>query len=175
MMAINATGTPVWAQILIIPIALIALSIARHIIQQLLFPNKDEPPLVFSWLPLIGSTIDYGVDPYKFYFKYQKEVSTVFFLTFHTIGINVCQYGNIFSFVLVGKKHTVCLGLEGNNFVLNGSVGEISAADIYRGLTLPIFGKDVCYDCSPAKLMEQKKVRWPFNGQGITFLTSYSF
>jgi len=71
------------------------------------------------------------------------------------------QYGNIFSFVLVGRKHTVCLGPEGNNFVLNGSVNEISAADIYRGLTLPIFGKDVCYDCSPAKLMEQKKVHSP--------------
>ena len=68
------------------------------------------------------------------------------------------QYGNVFSFVLVGKKHTVCIGPEGNNFVLNGAVSEISAADIYRGLTLPIFGKDVCYDCSPAKLMEQKKV-----------------
>lgn len=65
----------------------------------------------------------------------------------------------MFSFVLVGKRHTVCLGPEGNNFVLNGSVNEISAADIYRGLTVPIFGKDVCYDCSPSKLMEQKKVR----------------
>jgi cytochrome P450 len=74
------------------------------------------------------------------------------------LSIDTCQYGNIFSFVLVGRKHTVCLGPEGNNFVLNGSVNEISAADIYRGLTLPIFGKDVCYDCSPAKLMEQKKV-----------------
>jgi sterol 14-demethylase len=60
--------------------------------------------------------------------------------------------------VLIGRKHTVCLGPEGNNFVLNGALSDLSAADIYRDLTVPIFGKDVCYDCSPAKFMEQKKV-----------------
>jgi len=74
MMHTNATGIPVWAQIPIIPVAFVALSIARHVIQQLVFPSKDEPPLVFSWLPFIGSTIDYGMDPYKFFFKYQKKV-----------------------------------------------------------------------------------------------------
>jgi sterol 14-demethylase len=74
----------------------------------------------------------------------------------------------------VGRKHTVCLGTEGNNFVLNGAVSDISAADIYRGLTLPIFGKDVCYDCSPAKLMEQKKVQGPVKHQVMRLLTSYS-
>jgi hypothetical protein len=88
------------------------------------------------------------------------------------IGIDILQYGNIFSFVLVGKKHTVCLGPEGNNFVLNGAVSEISAADIYRGLTVPIFGKDVCYDCPPAKLTEQKKVRGPVKLQGMRVLTT---
>lgn len=71
----KATGLPLYAQILIIPIILIALSIVRHIAQQTLFVNKDEPPLVFSWLPLIGSTVDYGMNPYKFYMKYQKKVN----------------------------------------------------------------------------------------------------
>jgi hypothetical protein len=71
----KATGLPLFAQILIIPIILIALSIVRHIAQQTLFVNKDEPPLVFSWVPLIGSTVDYGMNPYKFYMKYQKKVN----------------------------------------------------------------------------------------------------
>jgi sterol 14-demethylase len=71
----NTTGIPLYVQILLVSVALLALSIIRHIIQQLVFPNKDEPPLVFSWLPLIGSTIEYGTDPYKFYFKYQKKVT----------------------------------------------------------------------------------------------------
>jgi sterol 14-demethylase len=74
----NPTRISLFAQILIVPIAFIALSIVRHIIQQLLSPRKDEPPLVFSWFPLIGSTIEYGTDPYKFYFKYQKKVPAQF-------------------------------------------------------------------------------------------------
>ena len=87
-----------------------------------------------------------------------KEGDCISFASTCSVTLTIRKYGNVFSFVLVGKKHTVCLGPEGNNFVLNGAVSEISAADIYRGLTVPIFGKDVCYDCSPAKLMEQKKV-----------------
>ena len=70
----NTPAIPLFAQILIIPIAFVVLSILRHIVSQLVFPNKDEPPLVFSWLPLIGSTLEYGANPYKFYFKYQKKV-----------------------------------------------------------------------------------------------------
>jgi len=161
--ALNLTGIPIFAQILIVLITFIALSIFRHIVKQAVFPNRDEPPLVFSWLPLIGSTIEYGTDPYSFYFKYQKKVIVECFIVTSNTRINMSQYGNVFSFILVGKKHTVCLGPEGNNFVLNGSVNEISAADIYRGLTVPIFGKDVCYDCPPSKLMEQKKVWEPKN------------
>jgi sterol 14alpha-demethylase len=77
---LNTTAIPVFAQILIIPIAFVVFSIVRHIIQQLAFPNQDEPPLVFSWFPLIGSTLEYGADPYKFYFKYQKKVIAQFSL-----------------------------------------------------------------------------------------------
>jgi sterol 14-demethylase len=70
----NTTAIPLYAQVLIVPVAFVAFSIVRHIIKQLVFPNKDEPPLVFSWLPFIGSTLEYGADPYKFYFRYQKKV-----------------------------------------------------------------------------------------------------
>jgi sterol 14-demethylase len=58
--------------------------------------------------------------------------------------------------------------------VFNGAVNEISAADIYRGLTLPIFGKDVCYDCPPSKLMEQKKVSALTQSTDTKFLISHS-
>ncbi|TVY83562.1 Eburicol 14-alpha-demethylase [Lachnellula suecica] len=134
-----SSSVPVIAQMFLIPAAFLIIFVVRHVLLQLMFVNKFEPPVVFSWLPLFGSTIDYGMDPYKFYSKCQTK------------------YGDIFTFVLIGKKHTVCLGPEGNNFVLNSSLAETSAADIYRALTVPIFGKDVCYDCSPAKFMEQKK------------------
>ena len=53
---------------------------------------------------------------------------------------------------------TVCLGIRGNDFVLNGKLQEINAEDIYTGLTTPVFGPGVVYDCSNAILMEQKRV-----------------
>lgn len=68
------------------------------------------------------------------------------------------QHGDIFTFVLLGKKTTVCVGTHGNDFILNGKLKDVSAEDIYTVLTTPVFGKDVVYDCPNSKLMEQKKV-----------------
>lgn len=69
------------------------------------------------------------------------------------------QYGDIFTFILLGKKTTVYLGRNGNEFILNGKVKDVNAEEIYTVLTTPVFGKDVVYDCPNSKLMEQKKVR----------------
>lgn len=68
------------------------------------------------------------------------------------------QYGEIFTFILLGKKTTVCLGTQGNDFILNGKLKDVCAEEIYTVLTTPVFGKDVVYDCPNSKLMEQKKV-----------------
>ena len=70
----NITSLPLYLQVVIIPLCFLVLAIVNHIGQQLLFVNKNEPPLVFSWFPLIGSTITYGMDPFEFYFKNQKKV-----------------------------------------------------------------------------------------------------
>jgi sterol 14-demethylase len=43
-----------------------------NVLQQLLFKNPNEPPLVFHWFPIIGSTITYGMDPPAF-FKANRE------------------------------------------------------------------------------------------------------
>lgn len=50
------------------------------------------------------------------------------------------------------------MGTKGNDFILNGKHSHISAEEVYNGLTKPVFGKDVVYDCPNSKLMEQKKV-----------------
>ena len=40
-----------------------------------LFPGpKSEPPVVFHWLPFLGSTIEYGIDPYDFFTRCRKQV-----------------------------------------------------------------------------------------------------
>lgn len=69
----------------------------------------------------------------------------------------------MFTFILLGRKTTVCVGTHGNEFILNGKIRDVCAEEIYTPLTTPVFGKDVVYDCPNAKLMEQKKVRvWPW-------------
>ena len=53
----------------------------------------------------------------------------------------------------------MCLGVKGNEFILNGKLKDVNAEEVYSPLTTPVFGKEVVYDCPNAKLMEQKKVR----------------
>ncbi|KAH8698259.1 14-alpha sterol demethylase Cyp51B [Talaromyces proteolyticus] len=120
-------------------LTLIALSVVTNVLVQLLFKNPNEPPVVFHWFPFIGSTISYGMDPYKFFFNARKK------------------YGDIFTFVLLGKKTTVFLGTKGNDFILNAKLRDVCAEEVYSPLTTPVFGKHVVYDCPNAKLMEQKK------------------
>ena len=121
---------------------IVVMTIILNVLHQLLGRNPHEPPIVFHWVPFVGNTIAYGIDPYKFFFECQQK------------------YGNVFTFILLGKKTTVCLGIKGNDFILNGKLKDVNAEEIYSALTTPVFGKDVVYDCPNAKLMEQKKVRW---------------
>lgn len=57
------------------------------------------------------------------------------------------------------------LGIDGNEFILNGKLKDVNAEEVYGSLTTPVFGSDVVYDCPNAKLMEQKKVRSGFINQ----------
>ncbi|KAH0543521.1 Sterol 14-alpha demethylase [Glutinoglossum americanum] len=119
--------------------AVSVLAVVLNVLRQLLFKNPNEPPMVFHWVPFIGNTIMYGIDPYKFFFSCREK------------------YGDVFTFILLGKKTTVCLGTKGNDFILNGKLKDVNAEEIYSSLTTPVFGTDVVYDCPNAKLMEQKK------------------
>ena len=113
--------------------------IIANIIRQLLFPNIKEPPVVFHWFPWLGSAITYGKDPYKFLFAARAK------------------YGDVFTFVLLGRNVTVHLGVSGNDFVFNGKETHMNAEEIYGPLCNPVFGEGVVYDCPNSKLMEQKK------------------
>ncbi|KAG2418532.1 cytochrome P450 51 [Aspergillus terreus] len=129
----------IWALGGAVLLAVFVLSVVINVLRQLLFKNPHEPPVVFHWVPWIGSTIRYGIDPYKFFFECRAK------------------YGDIFTFVLLGKKTTVYLGTKGNDFILNGKLRDVCAEEVYSPLTTPVFGRHVVYDCPNAKLMEQKK------------------
>lgn len=64
-------------QISIVLAALIGLSVVYHVASQLLFKNPNEPPMVFSWFPIIGSTITYGMDPPAFFKENREKVHSL--------------------------------------------------------------------------------------------------
>jgi len=116
------------------------IAIILNVVRQLLTPrNPSLPPEIFSVLPVIGSAIDYGTDPIGFFERCRKK------------------HGDVFTFTLIGRKMTVCLGAKGSNLVLGGKLSQVSAEDAYTHLTTPVFGKDVVYDVPNHILMEQKK------------------
>ncbi|KAF9525119.1 lanosterol 14-alpha-demethylase [Crepidotus variabilis] len=124
----------------LILISSVILAIFLNTLRQLVLPRKfNSPPEVFHWLPFIGSAIAYGDNPLQFYFDCQQK------------------YGDVFTFVLFGRRITVALGAQGNNFILGGKSTVFNAEDAYRHLTTPVFGRDVIYDVPNEVLMEQKK------------------
>lgn len=56
-------------------LALIVVSVVVNVLIQFLFKNPNEPPVVFHWFPYVGSTLDYGMNPFAFFDKCKKRVS----------------------------------------------------------------------------------------------------
>jgi hypothetical protein len=54
--------------------SLVAIAIFWNLFRQIFLKNPYEPPVVFHWLPIIGSTITYGMDPLKFFAQCQAKV-----------------------------------------------------------------------------------------------------
>lgn len=58
--------------------AFFVLLVVLNILRQSFFRNPHEPPVVFHWVPFIGSTISYGIDPYIFFFRCREKVRFFF-------------------------------------------------------------------------------------------------
>lgn len=54
--------------------AFMILVVIVNVLQQLFFRNPNEPPMVFHLFPVIGSSVTYGIDPYKFFFDCRAKV-----------------------------------------------------------------------------------------------------
>jgi hypothetical protein len=55
----------------------------------------------------------------------------------NTKPLTVFQHGDVFTFMLLGRKMTVALGSAGNNFILGGKVAHLSAEDAYTVCMVP--------------------------------------
>lgn len=115
-------GLPLWQVVLLGWTAFITLAIVVNTIRQVFFYDRNAPPEVFHIVPVLGSAVTYGMDPFKFFFACHEK------------------YGDVFTFTLLGRKMTVCLGTKGNEFILNGKLKDVNAEEIYTPLTTPVFG-----------------------------------
>ncbi|KAI8328873.1 cytochrome P450 [Choanephora cucurbitarum] len=111
-----------------------------HILSQLILPKDPKmAPVVFSWIPIFGNAIEFGKDPITF------------------LKLSQAKYGDVFTFKLLNKNITACLGADGNQFVFNAKQNNASAAAAYNHMTKYVFGKDVCFDTAHNIFMEQKR------------------
>jgi sterol 14-demethylase len=54
------------AQFIAITIALfLIVAVLANALKQVFLKDRNKPPVVFHWFPIIGSTITYGIDPLK--------------------------------------------------------------------------------------------------------------
>lgn len=130
-----------WSLSLPVKVALLVFGpIIYNVVWQFFYSlRKDRVPLVFYWIPWLGSAVGYGMNPYIFFEECRQK------------------HGDVFAFVLLGRVMTVYLGPKGHEFVFNSKLADVSAEDAYSHLTTPVFGKGVIYDCPNHRLMDQKK------------------
>lgn len=62
------------SQVGVIAAGVLFFSVFLNVLQQILFRNPNEPPVVFHWFPLVGSTITYGMDPPRFFRENRAKV-----------------------------------------------------------------------------------------------------
>lgn len=89
------------------------------------------PPLVPYWIPFLGSALQYGKDPIGFLTECQQKVGRESVILEHLI-IDITQYGNVFTFKMIGRRFTVVLGPQGTHFVMSGHSDAISAGQAQR-------------------------------------------
>lgn len=133
----KAKAVPIWLFIVGFFVAIIVTNLLCQLCYRFLYPHRA--PLVPYLFPWVGSAVTYGMDPYGFFERCRQK------------------YGDQFAFVMCGRVMTVYLGPKGQDFVFNSKLADVSAEEAYKHLTTPVFGSGVVYDCSNARLMEQKK------------------
>ena len=64
----------------------------------------------------------------------------------HTHTHTHLQYGDIFSFTMLGKTFTYLIGSEASSLFFNSRNENLNAEEVYSRLVTPVFGKGVAYD-----------------------------
>ena len=100
-----------------VPLALVSI-VLINVLRQVFFKRRNEPPVVFHWVPVIGSTVTYGIDPFKFFFQCQKKVHILISYFKLTDGImvdgEIIVWGCIYIHSARQESHRV-FGIQGQS------------------------------------------------------------
>lgn len=64
---------------------LVPVSVLLNVLHQVLLRTDSEPPIVFHWIPFLGSNITYGIDPPRFFQDNRAKIG----LVSHSFGYRV--------------------------------------------------------------------------------------
>ena len=78
MTAMNGLECVVAAKITINAlITIVSIGIAAvigNVVRQICLKSSNVPPMVFHWFPIIGHSVSYGIDPFRFFRECQRKV-----------------------------------------------------------------------------------------------------
>ncbi|MEM9728203.1 MAG: cytochrome P450 [Myxococcota bacterium] len=103
---------------------------------------RKPPPQLRGGFPLIGHTIDFARDPVGLLQRAHDEC------------------GVVAQFKLLGKRVTLFTGPAGHESLFRLPDEVLSPTEAYK-MMIPVFGKGVVYDTTPARMMEQLHMLHP--------------
>jgi sterol 14-demethylase len=100
------------------------------------------PPVLSGGLPAIGHTTEFIRGTVELLFRAQREL------------------GEVAAFSVLNRKMVAMFGPEAHEAVFRAPDEHLSPMEAYKIMT-PVFGKDVVYDATPARMAEQLKMLLP--------------
>ena len=104
--------------------------------------ERRTPPMLPGGLPLLGHALALRRDPVRLLLK------------------GHARFGDVFSLRLPGARATAFLGPRAQAAFFGAPEDRLSAREVYR-FTVPIFGRGVVYDATPAVMDEQMGLLFP--------------
>jgi sterol 14-demethylase len=101
-----------------------------------------EPPRLGGGLPLLGHSVEFIKGTIELLARANREL------------------GEIAAFTVFNRKMVAVFGPEAHEAVFRAPDEVLSPSEAYKIMT-PVFGKDIVYDASPAKMAEQLKMLLP--------------
>eukprot|EP00050_Salpingoeca_kvevrii_P013372 m.28254 g.28254 ORF g.28254 m.28254 type:complete len:500 (+) comp4914_c0_seq1:89-1588(+) len=105
-----------------------------------LLRSSKAPPFITSWVPFLGQAAAFGQRPVDFMLE------------------SYSKYGPVFSFWMLGSEVTYLLGSEASAKFWSSHNDELNAEDLYKNITVPVFGKGVAFDVPHKVFSEQKRM-----------------